>query len=153
MEILVKAPLHTAKAQIDDFVGRHAQWIAKQMERLKNAPPPRPEPTTEEAAQMKREAQIYLSQRVKYFAEQMKLSPAGIKITSGKYTLGSCNRKNGLCFSYRLMWYPGLVVDYVVVHELAHIPYKNHGTRFYQLIASILPDYRTRIRMMKEHLE
>jgi predicted metal-dependent hydrolase len=37
-----------------------------------------------------------------------------------------------------------------VVHELAHIPHKNHGAQFYRLVASVLPDYRARIQMMKD---
>ena len=45
---------------------------------------------------------------------------------------------------------PEKAIDYVVVHELAHIRHKNHGAAFYQLIASVLPDYKERIKLLKE---
>ena len=48
------------------------------------------------------------------------------------------------------MRYPEEAIDYVVVHELAHIRHKNHGEAFYQLIASVLPDYKERIKLLKE---
>ena len=57
--------------------------------------------------------------------------------------------KNRLSFSWRLMAYPEAAIDYVVVHELAHIRYKDHSRAFYGFIESVLPDYRDRIRLLK----
>jgi predicted metal-dependent hydrolase len=48
------------------------------------------------------------------------------------------------------MLYPEEAIDYVVVHELAHIKYKNHGMEFYKLIESILPDYKKRKALLKK---
>ena len=47
------------------------------------------------------------------------------------------------------MCYPSAAIDYVVVHELAHILHKDHGPDFYALVARHLPDYKERIRMLK----
>ena len=47
------------------------------------------------------------------------------------------------------MLYPPDAVDYVVVHELAHIRHKNHGKQFYALIAQVMPDYKERERLLK----
>ena len=79
----------------------------------------------------------------------MGLTPAGISITGAEKRFGSCSGKNRLCFSWRLMLYPPEAVDYVVVHELAHIRHKNHGRDFYALVASILPDYRQREALLR----
>lgn len=68
----------------------------------------------------------------------------------GEKRFGSCSASNRLCFAWRLMRYPEAAVDYVVVHELAHIRYKNHGPAFYRLIASVLPDYKERIKLLKQ---
>ena len=46
------------------------------------------------------------------------------------------------------MAYPEAAIDYVVVHELAHILYKNHGPQFYSLVESVLPDYRESIKLL-----
>ena len=47
------------------------------------------------------------------------------------------------------MRYPEAAIDYVVVHELAHIRYKNHGKLFYEFIESILPDYKEREKLLR----
>ena len=47
------------------------------------------------------------------------------------------------------MQYPPEAIDYVVVHELAHIIYKNHGKDFYKLIEKYLPDYKKREKLLK----
>ena len=73
-----------------------------------------------------------------------------MKITSARKRFGSCSGKNSLCFSYWLMLYPQEAVDYVIVHELAHIVHKNHSAAFYRLIGQYLPDYRERIKMLKQ---
>ena len=47
------------------------------------------------------------------------------------------------------MEYPEEAIDYVIVHELAHIKYKNHGREFYALVAQYLPDYQRRSALLK----
>lgn len=80
----------------------------------------------------------------------MNLYPTGLKITSARTRFGSCSGKNSICFSWRLMDYPELAIDYVVVHELAHIVHKNHGPQFWALVERYLPDYRARRAMLRE---
>ena len=63
---------------------------------------------------------------------------------------GSCSSKNSICYSWRLMEKPGAAIDYVVVHELAHLKHKNHGPGFYACVAGVLPDYRERRKLLKE---
>jgi predicted metal-dependent hydrolase len=79
----------------------------------------------------------------------MGVEPNAIKITAAKKRFGSCSGKNSICFSLFLMAYPKEAVDYVVVHELAHIKEKNHGKNFYRFIASVMPDYKYRQSLLK----
>ena len=79
----------------------------------------------------------------------MGVEPAGITVTGARTRFGSCSPKNRLCFSFRLMDYPMAAVEYVVVHELAHIRHKNHGPDFYKEIAAVLPDWQTRRQLLK----
>ena len=58
--------------------------------------------------------------------------------------------KRNLAFSYIIMLYPDEAIDYVVVHELAHILEMNHSERFYKIIEAVLPDYRERQKMLKK---
>ena len=80
----------------------------------------------------------------------MGLVPAGIKITSARTRFGSCSGKNSICFSWRLMLYPPEAIDYVIVHELAHIRHHDHSPAFYALIEQYLPDWKVRMKLLKE---
>ena len=84
-----------------------------------------------------------------HYAEWMGVTPTGVKITGAKTRFGSCSAKNSLCFSLYLMAYPDAAVDYVVVHELAHIRHKNHSPAFYAEVARVMPDYRERRKLLK----
>ena len=85
-----------------------------------------------------------------HYAAIMGVVPTGIKITSAKTRFGSCSSKNSLCFSLYLMAYPDRAIDYVVVHELAHIRQKNHSPAFYAEVAKVMPDYKERVKLLKQ---
>ncbi len=150
LEILVRAPQRMPKAQIEAFVESRRAWLdthmAKARERAARLPPA---PTEEERLDCIRKARELIPRRVAHYSRIMALVPAGITITGAEKRFGSCSGKNRLCFSWRLMLYPPEAVDYVVVHELAHIRHKNHGRDFYALIASVLPDYREREALLR----
>jgi len=55
---------------------------------------------------------------------------------------GSCSAANRLAFSWRLILAPPEAIDYVVVHELAHMKEKSHAPAFWRLVAAASPDYR-----------
>ena len=79
----------------------------------------------------------------------MGLRPAGITITGARTRFGSCSSKRRISFSFRLMQYPPEAIDYVVVHELAHLRHMNHSAQFYALIEQYMPDYKVRRAMLK----
>ena len=99
----------------------------------------------------KQEAKDKLSDRVNYYSSRFQLVPKGVKITSARSRWGSCSRDNQICFSWRLVMAPLTVIDYVLLHELAHIKEKNHSKRFWSYLESILPDYKGRRRWLREH--
>ena len=108
-----------------------------------------PEPTAEEEARLRTLAREALPRREAHFAALMGVEPAGVRITSARTRFGSCSGRNSLCFSWRLMAYPPEAVDYVVVHELAHITVKNHSPAFYRVVERYLPDWRQRRELLK----
>lgn len=85
-----------------------------------------------------------------YYAKIMDLKYGRITITGAKTRFGSCSAKGNLSFSYYLMLYPEYAIDYVVVHELAHLKEMNHSSKFYKIIESVLPDYKERIKVLKK---
>jgi predicted metal-dependent hydrolase len=149
-EIIVRSPKRCPRREIERFIESHADWIARHMERQKRRREAHPEPTEAERVKFIALAKTELPKRIARYAERMGLFPTGVRVTGAKKRFGSCSPQNSLCFSWRLMQYPDEAIDYVVVHELAHIVHRNHGARFYALVASVLPDYKTRQKMLKE---
>jgi len=82
--------------------------------------------------------------RVAEWAKKMGSAPSSVKISGAKTRWGSCSGGNGLNFSWRLIMADSEAIDYVVVHELAHIREHNHSNRFWAIVASVLPDHKER---------
>lgn len=78
----------------------------------------------------------------KKWSEQMQLSPAHISFRKANKRWGSCSPTNRISFNYQLMKLPTPCIEYVIVHELAHICCKNHSAEFWSLVGKYMPDYR-----------
>jgi predicted metal-dependent hydrolase len=91
-----------------------------------------------------------LTERALDFAERMNVSPTAVKINGATTRWGSCSAKRSLNFSWRLIMADDGVIDYVVVHELAHIREMNHSARFWAIVESVFPDYRARRARLRE---
>lgn len=77
-----------------------------------------------------------------------------IKSVSLKYNQtnwGSCSSKGNVNLSTRLLFAPEEVIDYVIIHELAHLTELNHSPRFWKLVSDAMPDYREKEKWLKEH--
>lgn len=147
--VIVRAPCRTSQATIDRFVAAHTDWIAHALAKQETRAAAHPEPTDAERDAYIRQAKAYLPQRVEFYARQMGLYPTQVRITGARTRFGSCSSQGHICFSWRLMQYPPEAIDYVVVHELAHLRYMNHGAEFYALIARCLPDWKTRRALLR----
>ena len=148
--VIVRAPLRMPEREILRFLREQQEWIETHTALQTQRALAHPAPDAEEETRLKALAREVIPVRVAYYAAVMGLVPASVKITSAKTRFGSCSVKSGLCFSWRLMQYPPEAVDYVVVHELAHIVHKNHGNAFYALIRSVLPDYPARRALLRK---
>ena len=148
--VVVRAPRRMTDGELERIVEQDRAWIERQLERMSSLPAPPPEPTPDELRELTELAKRTLPARVEYYSKIMGLTPTGITVTSAKSRYGSCSPKNRLCFSCRLMQRTAEEIDYVVVHELAHIRHKNHGREFHALVASILPDHKERRAKLRE---
>ena len=98
-------------------------------------------------------AQAYqkISERVNWHSSLSGLRYNKIRISDAQKRWGSCSAKGNLNFSWRLIMAPLRVIDYVVVHELAHLEEKNHSKRFWNKIKIMLPDYEQYRDWLKEN--
>jgi len=147
--VLVRAPNRASRAWIDDFVLRHTEWIETHLARQRQQQESHPEPTDAQRAEYIRRAREVLPARTAHYASVMGLTPAAVTITGARKRFGSCSGTNRICYSWRLMQYPAEAIDYVVVHELAHIVHKNHSKAFYDCVERVLPDWRERRALLK----
>lgn len=100
----------------------------------------------------KKEIQKILPSKVEELSKKMQLFPTSISFRKNKRTWGSCNYKNGLNFNILLMKFPIEVMEYVIIHELAHIKHKNHSKDFWNLVEVYCPNYKEVEKRFKNSL-
>ena len=86
----------------------------------------------------KKEARKYIEVRINEIAEKNNLKFNNLKITSAKTRWGSCTSQKNINFSYRLAMAPIKTIDYVIVHELAHLKNMNHSKKFWVLVEKMM---------------
>ncbi|WP_456479561.1 M48 family metallopeptidase [Nautilia sp.] len=86
---------------------------------------------------------------VKIYSEKMKLYPGGVSFRFNKTRWGSCSAKNAISLNYYLAQLPKELIEYVVVHELAHIKHKNHSPAFWKEVEKQLPDVSQRRKLLR----
>jgi len=91
-----------------------------------------------------------LTEKTLRFAQKMSVIPSAVKINSAKKRWGSCSAKKSINYSWRLIAAHDDVIDYVIVHELAHLKQMNHSARFWLIVEDIFPDYRSRRKKLNE---
>lgn len=82
-----------------------------------------------------------ISERVQWYAQKRGFTYNKISITNANVRWGSCSHRGNLNFSWRLIMAPLSVIDYVVVHELAHLEQKNHSKAFWNIVKMLMPNY------------
>lgn len=99
----------------------------------------------------KTEAQRIIPPLVEKWAQKMQLSPTKITFRKTKRQWGSCSAKNALSFNTMMIKLPQNVIEYIIIHELAHISHKHHQKPFWDLVAKYLPEYKTHIATLKTY--
>lgn len=80
------------------------------------------------------QAKKYIFEKIWYFASIFDLKFENLKINSATTRWGSCNSKKNINFSFRLILAPKTSIDYVIIHELAHLKELNHSEKFWNLV-------------------
>ncbi len=92
----------------------------------------------------KAKGQKWIAGRVAHFADRMGVQSTGVRILELKNRWASCTPEGRLNFHWKCMMAPVTVIDYIVVHELAHLRFMNHTQAFWNQVDKVLPDYRDR---------
>ena len=148
-EFIVRAPYGVSRNIIENFVSSHENWIRDHIEKRKALNERFPELSKDEIENLKIEAKKIILPRLEHFSKIMELYPEGVSINSAKKRFGSCSAKKRINFSCRLALYPIEAIDYVVVHELAHLKHFDHSRSFWSLVEKFLPDYKERKNLLR----
>ena len=88
-------------------------------------------------------AKLDFVQRLAHFAPLLGVSVPPLGLSSARTRWGSCSSRGGIRLNWRLVFFAPSVVDYVVVHELAHLREMNHSPRFWALVEAVCPNWRS----------
>jgi predicted metal-dependent hydrolase len=96
------------------------------------------------------EAKKLFQECVEHFAPLMNVTPRIMKISSARTQWGSCTTRGDVRLNWQLIKLPLHLIDYVVVHELAHLIEMNHSAAFWQVVKNACPDYAKRRRELRQ---
>ncbi len=88
------------------------------------------------------QAKQFLPVKVKEWAQKIGVEFNNIVVKDQKTMWASCSQKHNLNFSYRIMKMPKIIIDYLIIHELAHLIHFNHGTDYWATVAAYSADYK-----------
>jgi hypothetical protein len=94
-------------------------------------------------------AEEKIGERASLLARLIGKQPTSIKIKNQERRWGSCSKNGEIRFNWKIVMVPASVIDYVVTHELCHLIYPHHSTRFWQKVQSIIPDYKKKREWLK----
>lgn len=149
--VVVRAPKRAGKHAIEKFLKEKEDWILTKQQEIREASENRKSRQLTDAQRLKmiNLAKEVFGAKTAYFARIMGVSYGRITIREQKTRWGSCSSAGNLNFNWKLLLAPEEVVDYVVIHELAHRREMNHSARFYAVVAEIMPDYKVWQRWLK----
>jgi len=145
----VRAPLRLVKSEIERFVAAKSAWIIKkqaQFSAKQSAGPQEPPPSQYAPGEFMRIAR----ELVEIWERRLgvEVSFVGFRAMTSRW--GSCTAKTRrIRVNTALCRLPRRCLEYVIVHELAHLLESNHSSRFWALVAGALPDYKARQRELK----
>ncbi len=99
----------------------------------------------------RQQAEDFIRRRIEDLSRRMRLWHNGLTLRGQKTRWGSCSRKGKLSLNWKLIMTPEPVIDYIIIHELAHLREMNHSKRFWKLVAEHCAGWRERRRWLKEH--
>lgn len=148
----IRAPLGMPKREIEAFLKEKAQWIETHRAKVLA------EYAQGQEAPLGEEEILTLAEQMRQgLPEKLNRHAASMGVTFGRVSIrcqqtrwGSCSSRGNLNFNCLLMLAPEEVLDYVVVHELAHRKQMNHSALFWQEVARECPDYKKSLRWLKD---
>lgn len=149
--IVITAPRIYPLFLIQNYIKQKWEWIKEAVVRqksrqgilsLRHSP--------EQVEQYKKITLDLVKERLAFFNQQYGWQYGRISVRNQNSRWASCSSKKNLNFNYRLCLLPADLADYIIVHELCHLTEMNHSARFWALLARAVPDYKSKIKIIKD---
>lgn len=151
--LVVRAPRRVSKDYIQKFILQKKDWIEKTIQKVLHHKSKQTDFTIsfEQKKEYKKLSRGVLGARLLYWSGVMNLQYTSFRLSSAKTRWGSCSGKNSINLNWRLVMTPNEVIDYVVIHELAHIKQKNHSVKFWEIVQKYDPLWKHRRKWLREN--
>ncbi|MEI6691030.1 MAG: M48 family metallopeptidase [bacterium] len=133
-EIIVQAPWYMPKFVLDKFVDEHERWINKRLVEITKSVAKKEQHFATEL-----DLEAFIITKTEEYEEIMGLKSSGLVFKRVTTYWGSCSPTGKISFNTEMIYAPVSAVEYVVVHELAHLKYRGHGVRFWDLVNKHFP--------------
>lgn len=152
-EVQVTAPVRASVREIEAFIHSRRVWIANaQAQFAKKKSLTAGDGLPGEYTRYKARATQYIRKRVRELAAVHGFSFRNITVRHTTSQWGSCSPEGNLSFTYKLLFLPTELADYVMIHELAHTKHAHHGKRFWDEVARAMPSYKHSESALKQYL-
>lgn len=149
--VRVSAPMLMPPSTIETFVRERIDWIRRAQERQAKQPRRIMHPVSEA---QREELIAYLNEAVPRWLTIMGEAPLSeIRIRNMRSQWGNCRwRERIVTFNLQLALVPHELIDYIIVHELAHLQVQNHGPLFHERVQRFIPDEKLRRKQLRNYL-
>ena len=127
-------------------------FLLKSFNKIKSFNFNRVKMSDEELKELRKKAHKYLPQRTRYLAQKLGYECNKIAIRNQKTRFGSCSYCNNINLNMNLMNYDPEIIDYVIIHELAHTKVKNHSPKFWAEVEKNCPNYKELRKRLKSKI-
>lgn len=150
--LVVALPHSISESKALSFIEEKKDWVLKSItEYSKGFGVVLPKHTKSDYILIKEPARVFIEEKVELMNETYNFSFNKIYIKNYRSQWGSCSSKRNLNFTYKLMFLPEQLAEYVVVHELCHLEEFNHSPAFWELVSRAFPDYRSFEKRLKKY--
>ncbi len=158
--VKIRIPYGASRRDVAAFLEKHQNWILRKQEQFRRREQVKAEETRNGGTELpgweslsageKKKIKEKITERVGIFSRQMGVTVGRITVRNQKTRWGSCSAQGNVNFNYRLYYMPEALLDYVVIHELAHRRQMNHSPRFWREVERFCPDYKKKKAELKD---
>lgn len=152
--LVVTVPSKVPVEQIGALVAPYSTWILRHYLRQRSKPRHSLPAMGDLSAykEHKAAAHAFVDQYLEMLRDKEALPPHRIQIKNHQSRWGSCSRRGGLNFNYRIVLLPFELAEYIIIHEVCHLFELNHSVRFWNHVARFLPDHEKRRTQLRSYV-